>query len=138
MKLRLTQPGWESYSGQMGVIQFKDGVSVGDVLEIDAVRVSAVMLCEWEDGSTSSVTKRLLEEADTPAPDLESLKQKEAEKAAAAQPKKEKPKFTEAELEKVADEKGITGLRELAEPFGIKSNSIRGLIDALVKAAAAE
>lgn len=135
MKLRLTQPGWENYSGQMGVIQFENGVSVGGVLDIDAVRVSAVMLCEWEDGSTASVSQRLLEQSDTPAPDLEKAKADDVAKVAAAQPKKEKPKFTEAELEKIADEKGITGLREVAEPFGIKSNSIRGLIDALLKAA---
>ncbi|MFM0095671.1 hypothetical protein PQQ87_08660 [Paraburkholderia nemoris] len=136
MKLRLKQPGWESYSGQMGVIQFVDGVSVGDVLEIDAVRVSAVMLCEWEDGTTASVAKRLVDEADTPAPSLERSKADDLAKVTAAQPKKEKPKFTEAELEKIADEKGINGLRELAEPFGIKSNSIRNLIDAMLKAAA--
>jgi hypothetical protein len=135
MKLRLTQPGWESYSGQMGVIQFKDGMSEGDVLEIDAVRVSAVLLCEWENGATSSVTRRLVEEANTPAPDLETQRAADLAKVTAAQPKKEKPRFTEAELEAIADKKGITGLREAAEPFGIKSNSIRGLIDAMLKAA---
>ena len=38
------------------------------------------------------------------------------------------------ELEAVADDGGISGLRAIAEPLGVKSNSIDGLIDAILKA----
>lgn len=137
MKLRLKQSGFESYSGQMGVIFFENGLSTTDVLPVDAVRISAVMQCEWEDGEASNVAQRLLDRADTPAPVLQSntgIEQPEQPQPVEPQPvEPAKPLYTEEQLAAIADEKGITGLRELAEPLGIKGNSIRGLIDALTK-----
>lgn len=41
--------------------------------------------------------------------------------------------FTREELEKIADEKGIKGIREIADPLGLKSNSIVPLIDAILE-----
>lgn len=140
MKLRLKQAGFETYSGQMGVIFFEKGLSTTDVLPVDAVRISAVMQCEWESGETSNVAQRLLDRADEPAPILENntgIEVPEVEKAEPQEPEQTDEQrvveFTEEELAAIADAKGIAGLRELAEPFGIKGNSIRGLIDALVK-----
>ncbi|MFW6855381.1 hypothetical protein ACODYM_29240 [Burkholderia gladioli] len=134
MKLRLTQPGWERYTGQMGVIQFVDGLSDNDVLPIDAVRMGAVMGCEWEDGKTSNVAQRLLDESGTPAPDLELQRQVEIERAIELTPPPVERKYSPEELAAIADEKGITGLRDIAAPLGIKGNSISGLIEAIMKA----
>ena len=36
--------------------------------------------------------------------------------------------YTKEELEKIADEKGISGLRDIAVQFGVTSNSISSLI----------
>lgn len=41
--------------------------------------------------------------------------------------------YTREELEKIADEKGIKGLREIADPLGLKSNSIVPLIDSILE-----
>ena len=41
--------------------------------------------------------------------------------------------YTREELEKIADEKGIKGIREIADPLGLKSNSIVPLIDAILE-----
>ena len=43
--------------------------------------------------------------------------------------------YTLEELEKIADNKGLKGLREVAKPLGIKGTSINGLIEAIMEVA---
>lgn len=131
MKLRLTQDGFEKYTGQMGVTFFEDGVSTTDVSTMDATRMAAVMQCEWEDGKTASVTQRLLDEANTAAPVFETTvapedTQADEQPADDAEPKKQ---WTPEELEAVADDHGIVGLRAIGEEIGVKNVSIKGLIE---------
>lgn len=147
MKLRLTQPGFENYSGQMGVLNFVEGLSTTGVRAIDAVRMAAVMNCEWEDGSSPNVAQSLLDNANTPAPmfvsgeagqhDLESQTaadlDAEEKRVAGGDIPKTSDAWTEERLAIVADKDGIKGLREIADPLGIKGNSIRDLIVAIVK-----
>ncbi len=141
MKLRLTQPGFETYTGQMGVVFFEDGLSTTDVRPLDAVRMAAQFLCEWEDGTTASVAQSLLDHANTPAP-VFLVGEKQHDQDALNAGTQVEPgttatsAFTEEELSKIADEQGIKGLREIAEPLGIKGNSIKELIAALAKASA--
>lgn len=134
MKLRITQQGFERYTGQMGVINFEDGLSTNDVRLVDAIRMSAVMICEWEDGTSPSIAQSILDNANTAAPMFEKVEvATKADVTEVATAAVSKPKFTTEELEAIADKSGIGGLRELAEKYDIKSNSIRGLIDALMK-----
>ena len=140
MKLRLTQPGFEHYNGQMGVIFFEDGLSKGDVLSLDAVRMAAVMVCEWENGSSPSVAQAILDNADTPAPIFASGADGQHDKEAVGKAKAESiqqdvPKtsaYNYEQLSAIADAQGIKGLRAIAEPLGIKSNSIKELIEAIL------
>jgi len=143
MKLRLTASGFESYSGQMGVITFENGLSVGDVLPVDAVRVAGVIGAEWEDGTPANVGQMYLDNIHTHAPTDE--EQRAAAKAdttktvgadvAKARAEQLGVTYTEEQLANIADSSGIAGLREIAEPLGIKGNSIRGLISGIMKAA---
>ena len=138
MKLRLTQPGFQNYNGQMGVVFYEAGLSKGDVSVMDAVRISASMLCEWEDGSKPSVTQSLLDNAKTPAPIFKSGAdgQHDLKAQPAKEPKPEtdisKSGYTVEQLSAVADAEGIKGLRKIAEPLGIKGNSIAEMITAIV------
>lgn len=178
MKIKLTQSGWETYTGQMGILQFVDGLSVTDVPFRDAARMSAVMVCEFEDGSSCSPSQRLLDTAGVEAPvgrpvevtdpglvvdlpvadsgvEKPEVDEDEAARLEAARLKAEAEGkeavsegedtggepvdpslYTLDELSAIADSKGIAGLREIAGPMGIKSNSITGLIDELMKASA--
>lgn len=147
MKLRLTQPGFEHYDGQMGVLDFVDGVSTTDVERGRASRLAAVMLCELEDGQNPSIAQAILDNANTAAPIFSSTQdgadhdraagliavaREDIGNAASA----DKPKtsaYSMAQLEAIADKEGIKGLREISDPRGIKSNSIRELIDAILK-----
>lgn len=158
MKLRLTQAGFATYSGQMGVLWFEDGVSTTDVRPQDARRMAATMLCEWEDGSSPSMSQAILDNANTPAPifaadhhDKEAAVTAAAElKAIAAEAvrdeayadatRADRPMsagITRDQLAAIADKDGITGLRKIADPLGIKGNSINGLIEALLTSRAA-
>lgn len=142
MKLRLTAAGWESYTGQMGVIFFEDGLSVSDVLPVDAVRVAGVIGAEWEDGSPANVSQIYLDNMQTEAAVVQDNRQPEEPEvklADVAQVVSDimAPTYTEEQLAEIADKSGIAGLRDIAEPLGIKGNSIAGLVAAILKAAGA-
>jgi hypothetical protein len=144
MKLRLTAKGWETYNGQMGVIFFENGLSVSDVLPVDAVRVAGVIGAEWEDGSPANMSQIYLDNMHTEALTPEEQRQSDsadAPKTVDSDIAKEKAAelgvtYTEEQLAAIADKDGISGLREIAHPLGIKGNSIRGLIQSILKAAA--
>lgn len=147
MKIRLIQPGFERYNGQMGVHFFEEGLSVADVRDQDAVRMSAVMLCEWEDGSSANVAQSILDNANTAAPvystkgdgsDHDAAADRVAQRAAVVESavSADKPRtstFSAEQLEAIADKSGIKGLREIADPLGLKGTSIKELIDSILK-----
>lgn len=139
MKVRLTQPGFQKYTGQMGVVFFQDGLSTDHVAERDAVRMAAVMNCEWEDGSNLSPSQHVTNTLKNAAPvqtKLETGKDGDGEKKPPTQdePPAEVPKWTREELEAIADAQGIQGLRQIADPAGIKGRSITEMIEAIVNA----
>lgn len=166
MKIRLTQPGFETYTGQSGILFFEEGLSTADVSFRDAARVAAVMLCEFEDGTSCSPSQRILDSAlveassardtyDEPAPgavaapapaaDVLAKVDVDPAKGAAAVVVDETPApaaatgpaiYTAEELGELADKGGIAALRAIGDPINVKSNSIGGLIAALVNAAA--
>ena len=159
MRLRLIGKGFQTYTGQMGVIMFENGMSVGDVLQVDAVRVAGVIGAEWEDGSAANVSQRYLDnmtteassepanaenqtqEPETPAENTETVDENgntENEIEAAHEKAVSSGTFyTEDQLAAVADKDGIAGLREIAAPLGIKGNSIAALIASILKVASA-
>jgi hypothetical protein len=150
-KLRLTQPSFEAYSGQMGLLDFVDGLSTTDVDSKKAIRMAAVMLCEWEDGGNPGVTQSLLDNTNTSAPVFNGKQDGSdhdvAAKRVIAEPadsslqiaSEVKPvatgeRLTREQIEDLADKGGIKSLREIADPKGIKGNSIKELIEAILKA----
>lgn len=137
MKLRLTQAGFESYTGQMGVVMFKDGLSETDVLPIDAIRISAALGADWEDGSPANVGDMYLNSMDVPAfvggvNDLTMPVDPTTSNDQALGVPGGTTHSREA-LAKIADEQGIAGLRAIGDQFGVKGTSIVGLIDAILK-----
>lgn len=156
-RIRLTQEGFEGYTGQMGILFFENGLSTHPVPFKDATRMSAVMICEFEDGSSCNPAQRLLDtagqgadstrqtedEAFSPEPALPPVVEAPVEIVLAKATNPDQPAYTgvvysREDLSEIADSKGIAGLREIAAPLGVKSNSITGLIEELVKATAAQ
>jgi len=137
MKLRLTGSGFENFTGQMGAHEFLNGVSTTDVTERDAIRLSGVFHTEWVDPSVGvqhpSLAQRLLDNGSVEATNnLQLGAQGEAAPEVVVEPKKV---WTEADLAAVADRDGIKGLREIADPLGLKSNSILELINLILEKA---
>lgn len=140
MKIRLTQPGFETYSSQMGVVFFENGLSTTDVKPIDAVRIAAQFLCEWEDGTTASVAQSILDHAHATTHSIpmemnadQALAKQEGTQNAEVQVASAPLKiYTELELEEIADKSGIKGLREIGTVLGVKGNAIGELIKSIV------
>lgn len=149
MKLKITQKGFEKYTGQMGMILFKDGVSVRDVTERDALRLSALFGCTWDDDSSVEVTKQEEEPTapigrDTYRAELTEDRERVGGNDGDVQyidddtsdiPVKVTRYYTLTELEKIADDQGIKGLRDIAKPLGVKGTSINALIEAIMEVA---
>lgn len=149
MKIRLLEPGFESFTGPIGAMVFENGLSTTDVQDRDFLRLSAVMKCEREDGTKTSPIDKLLSIADVGAPMPEAAREAELEANAAAlaayaQPESDKPAavapvmpaakiYTEEQLSAIADSEGIKGLRKIADSMGIKSNSIKELMGAILE-----
>lgn len=135
MKLRLTQPGFETYTAQMGVTFFENGLSTTDVSVMDATRMAAVMGCEWENGAPANVGQIYLDNMHTEAPIFAAAGVPDA--LVVADVTVVSSGHTETSLGAIADAEGIAGLRTIADALGIKGNSIGGLITAVLKAQAA-
>jgi hypothetical protein len=152
MKVRITQPGFENYTGQIGVVHFVDGMSIEDVPRIHALRLSAVMNCEGEDGSSLSLVQEAMDKYNDPAPEVAELfdteggnQEQRHESAIVSAPAVQDHEqgsqapaksvvYTRAQLEAIADEKGIKGLRAITDELDIKGNSIAGIITQMVYA----
>lgn len=150
MKLKLTQAGFETYTGQMGVVMFKDGVSESDVLPIDAIRISAAIGAEWEDGTAANVGEMYLNNMHSPAfvggNDINNLSMPVEGSENGVKPAKApegtevvaSETYTEDSLAAIADKEGIAGLRTIADTLSVKGTSIVGLISSIMKAQAAK
>jgi hypothetical protein len=161
MKLRLTQKGFEQYTGLFGIVEFKDGVSVDHVNHVERNLLRALVACEEFDDTQAPAEEQRAQgdESEQPtdasqeqganqagegegsggnAPDTPAETQGGSEQAGtdAGEGEGKAPVYTREQLEKVADAEGIAGLRKIAEQYGVKANSIAKLIDEIINASA--
>lgn len=131
MKLKIVEPGWTNFTGHLGSFHFTDNVSDEDIGTADAAALAGIVsIIEVESGRNPSSAQTILDHSKDEAPiETPALKLEPVELAAL-------PQYTKEQLEAVADESGIKGIRELAAPYGIVGNSIVQLIDKLLLAQA--
>lgn len=118
----------ENLTGNLGEVEFKDGVSVESVSRMQAQRLRGafkVETLEGDDPGLAAEITRARNNVESPV----KYEQKEAVK----EPSAVEYNYTEESLMAIADKDGLVGLREFAEPFGAKSNSIVGLIEKLLR-----
>lgn len=131
MKLKLTQPGYESMTGLFGITFFENGVSVTDVPLREARQIAMSIKAEYEDGSDPNPAQNLLNSMHNKAgevtPPLGGSETQVPTRLI----------HTQESLGKVADEQGIKGLRVIASQFDVKGNSIVELMALILKAQAA-
>jgi hypothetical protein len=148
MKIRITQPGFEGYNGDLCGILFENGVSTRDVHGQELDRLAANMTIEdavsraQAGVSARMVTMKSCEmpvqknfkHGDTPDQQELSL---ESEPAAKPEPKFVSQPFnvrtySEQDLGEVADDHGIAGLRHIADELDVHATSIAGLIEKIL------
>lgn len=140
MRVKITQSGWENYNGDLGMVQFVDGVSAGDMSRTEALALGAfITIVELDDSGDEigqiSPAVDLLRTKDLSAEVIEPLQRgAEGEAPEKEQSEVQKVSYTEEDLAAVATEKGIAGLRAIAKPFGVKDTSVRGLIEQILSA----
>lgn len=126
MKIKIVQPGWAGFTGQLGAFEFVDGISVDDISSVDAQRLAGIVGIEDADsGANPSITQNMIEKNSKAAP---------IEAPVAAVNETPTAEYTKESLEAIADASGIKGVREIADKFGIKGQSITELIEKILTA----
>lgn len=141
-RIRITEPGWANFTSHLGDVEFVNGLSVealapsvinqlGSVLRVQAV----------DDDVQGGQAQVLLDTHSNEAPVVAALgRQTQEELDVVTATASSKPRinvvvterFTRAQLEKIADEKGIAGLREIAAKLNLKGRGILELIDEIL------
>ena len=132
MKIRIDEVGYEHFTGQLGLVQFVDGISVNEVSVGELNRMSAIIRIVNAD--TDKELGAISEYAETSKVEF---KVEGAEEVVAkfVEPNEDIPSttvYTKEQLEALADKEGITGLREIADAMNIKGTSITGLINGIL------
>lgn len=166
MKIRIVSPGWETFTGQMGWgAVFEDGVSVGEIIPRVINRLGAsLQIVNAETGEQLGPSANAVNVHDHDAPvaaELEThteIEQGQADERERLAKEAEERKAAEAvaleaarakaaadaagvvysrqELEAIGANDGIDGLRQVAEPLGVKGRSIAELVNAVLDAQA--
>lgn len=146
-RIRITEPGWETFTSHLGGVEFVNGLSVESVAPSVINQLGSVLRIEAvDDGIQGGQAQVLINTHANAAPvvqELERQSQEELDKATAA-PSKPKPvvvvteRYTRSQLEKIADEKGIAGLRDIASKLNLKGRGIAELIEEIFAVAGQE
>ncbi|MCG5512853.1 hypothetical protein [Ectothiorhodospira shaposhnikovii] len=144
MKLRIVEPGWEFYTGPFSGVMFLNGVSTRDVTKFEEDRIAASVRVVSEDGQAVGAANDIIRGKDLRAEVVPESARADAESEKVTVEAVQEPPvakkvsddkvWTQEELESVADSRGIAGLREIGEPLGVRSKSIKELIDGIIKA----
>lgn len=127
--VRIDKAGWETFSGQLGLVPFKDGVSTRPLTDIEmrqigaSIRIVRLESNEQVGPAVAMVDARSVSaEVKTPLPTVA-----ETEPEVALE-------YDRDTLEKLADEGGIKAVREIAAKFGVKGVGIDKMIEDILEA----
>lgn len=139
MKIKISEPGYAGFTGNMGPVLFEDGVSVEHVSTREVNLLSALL--QVVNAETDAPVGALVDEAARWNDSVEIINLPTNAESQAVQPSSEvlvvipvlqTVQYTREELEKIADEGGISAMRDIADPLGVKSTSIAKLIDGIL------
>ncbi|KJZ17409.1 hypothetical protein TW86_03915 [Halomonas sp. S2151] len=133
MKVKIAEPALANYTGILYRIQFLNGESLRELTPAEVSMIGAAMrVTDLEGNQVGAAVNHGRRNAMTVSKATEVNSKQEAEALSDASPAgKAAPAtktYTADELAAIADEQGISGLREIADPLGIKGRSINELI----------
>lgn len=149
---------WKGYTGPLGSYYFENGVSKDAIPLRAALRIGSSMEAYDQDGvrlhptsyplnqnpgSISVDVPTLETEGAKPAPVYEAVTTFSTAKQIDLSPTQEvgedgriKSTYSRNQLEAIADQKGINGLRDIGDPLNVKGRSVTELIDKIIEAQA--
>lgn len=130
--VKIIERSFQGYTGMLGDIEFKDGISVDKLGRNQIDRLSAAMRVTTVDGESLGIAARLVQNKGTSAPSG-NIPVSEPAKPEAKAPA-DHPQYSRQQLEEIADIRGIVGLREIGDSFGVKGRSVMDLITEIMKA----
>lgn len=158
VKVEIREKGWDGYTGPLGSYQFVDGKSVDSIPIRAALRIGGSIEAYDENGTRLHPSTYVV--ADSPSsvgattiryptgdeePAAEEYKPETTETKVEQidlTPVREmvggkiKETYSRAQLEAIADKKGIDGLREIADKHGVKGRAVVELIGKILEAQA--
>lgn len=142
--IRITQPGWEGYNGLFCDMNFVDGVSEEIATQRMVDRCAALLQVEQIEvtqGAAEVVTPvglgaRIEGNLQKEAEVLEPMQRAEDEAPAPVSTPAPEPLqlYTEAELQTIADEQGIKGLRVIGDKLSVKGRAIPEIVREILEA----
>jgi hypothetical protein len=130
-KIRIIEPGWETYTGDLGATTFDNGVSTHVVNQTDAQRLANNIRVETLVGVNPSTSQLVIDIQNTPMD--ENMAADVFIDRGIVPDKTYLVIYTRAQLEEMADNYGIAGVRIVADPLGVKSKSIVALIEGVLQ-----
>jgi hypothetical protein len=136
-RIRLIEPGWETYTGHLIGWEFVNGLSALPVPPVMAQQIGTALRVEAVDdgaqvGAGVTMQDNLHRGAEvTPELPRQSDEAMNAPTEPVAEPTptpKSVTFYSRAELEAIADRSGITGLRQIADTLGVRGRGIVELI----------
>ena len=133
MKIKIVEKGYSKFNGNLSGVEFVNGVSVEGLNQQQVNQISAVLRVESVDGSSVGISESYVSNVNKPMPIVNSsVEEVEVEEKEEAPVKK--LEYDLDSLSVIADEKGIAGLRDIGDLYGVKSNSVSDLINKIIKA----
>jgi hypothetical protein len=129
VKIKIIQAGWLTYTGVLCNVNFVEGIAE-DAHPLDASRIANIIQIETEDGKNPSASQQVIDSHSTKM--SQEMQRDEKFDRVTKEPAPAVVIHSREELEKIASAKGITGLREIANPLGVRSTSIPGLIESII------
>ena len=148
--LRITAPGWATFTGNFGGVNFTNGLSDTALVRHQIDRISALVVCDLADetGVTTvqaGLTGRLVGGSKIPAeignganPTMRKATQEDIDadmrqRVAEAQ-RRPSQLYTKEQLANIANKEGIAGLRKIGDAWSVRERNITKLIDLIVNA----
>jgi hypothetical protein len=121
--------GWEHYTGLLGLVPFKNGVSERPLTPIEEVRIGAsIRLVRVESNEQVGAATVMAEARNISAASAPALQTANEEPA-----REVELKYTKDKLEEIASEGGIKAVREIAKEFDVKGVEISKMIEDIMK-----
>lgn len=133
--IKITEKGWENYTGNLGGVDFIEGVSVREATTMEINRIGANLRIESVDSDQqlSPVTGRSLYFDEITKEIVSEIIEHEEATVTEATDGKPVATYSREQLEAIADKGGIAELRKISDELGVKGKSILTLIDGILK-----